>query len=149
MNAEQLALCVSEEGFDHLFGSYLVFLARNNPKALCEVGKELSRQERANQNPLLKCPRGRALKVAWEEACRDSTEAPTLREVKAAFIAKYGKKKWNGGHDEEESLGNWSARKTLKILGYPLAKGKVGRRKGSKSPRLSGLQGLAKAIVKK
>jgi len=149
MNAEQLALCVDESEYHSLLKGYLLFLALNNPEGLCEVGKELCRQKRHHRNPLYENRRRRELVEAYEEAMGDSPHAPPFSKVKAAFIAKHGKKKWNGGHNEDESLGNFSARKTLAFLGYPLAEGKKGRPKGSKSPRFSGYEGVRKAIAKK
>lgn len=149
MNAEQLALCVREEEFHPLFKSYLLFLARNNPKEGVRVFKELCRQKRATRNPLYGNRRRRELVAAYEEAMGDSPYAPTFSAVKAAYIAKHGKRKWNGGHDDDESLGNFSARKTLRFLGHPLAEGKKGRPKGSKSSRNSGPQALRKAIARK
>jgi len=149
MNAQQLALCVRHEQYHGLFKGYLLFLALNNPKELHRVADDLCRLKRANRPPWRKCPRGRDLQAAYYEACGDSTSAPTFNEVKAAFIVKFGKKKWNRGHDDDQSHGDFSARKTLKILGLPLKEMKVGRPKGSKSSRLSGPQALREGIAKK
>ena len=148
MNAEQLALCVREREYHDLLKGYLLFLALNNPKELREIADELCRQKRRRRNPLTKCPRGAALQAAYYEACGDSTSAPTFSKVKAAFIAKHGKQKWNGGHDDDQKHGDSSARRTLKTLGLPLKEMKKGRPRGSKSSRLSGPQALRKAIRK-
>jgi hypothetical protein len=144
MNAKQLALCVRTSEYHGLLKGYLLWIALNNRKELRRVADELCRLERANRPPWRKCPRGRDLKAAYYEACGDSTSAPTFSEVKKAFIAKHGEKKWNGGHDDDQWHGNFSARKTLKILGLPLKGMKVGRPKGSKSSRLSGPQAIKK-----
>ena len=58
---------------------------------------------------------------------------PAFGEVKDAFISVFGKEKWNKGDDDDKSHGDFSARKTLKILRLPLKKMKKGRRPGSKS----------------
>jgi hypothetical protein len=122
----------------------LLHLALNNPKALLEVAYELCRLQKDLKRPF-KCPRGADLIEAYA-AC--ASFPPTFSEVKQAFIAKHGEKKWNGSHDHDKSHGDFSARKTLKILTLPLKKMKKGRRPGSKSLS-SGPQGLREGIAKK
>ena len=147
MNAEQLALCVGEEEYHDLLKGYLLFLFLNNPEELREIADERCRQKRRRRNPLSKCPRGHELLAAYYEACGDSSSAPTFSKVKAAFIAMFGKKKWNGGHDDDEKHGDSSARRTLKTLGLPLEEMKKGRPRGSKSSP-AGPQRLKKAVAK-
>jgi hypothetical protein len=121
----------------------LLWLALNNPERLLEFANELCWLKGGLKRD--KCPRGRYFVEAYE-AC--ASFPPTLSEVKHAFIAKFGEKKWNGGHDDDQSRGNSSARKTLKILGLPLKEMKKGRPVGSKS-LTSGPQGLREGIAKK
>jgi hypothetical protein len=122
----------------------LLHLALNNPKVLREVAYELCRFQKDLKRPF-KCPRGADLIAAYETC---ASFPPTFSEVKHAFIAWFGKKKWNGGHDDDQSHGDSSARKTLKILGLPLKEMKKGRPVGSKSFSL-GPQGLREGISKK
>jgi hypothetical protein len=77
-----------------------------------------------------KCPRGGCLLVAY---ARCNSFPPTFSEVKQTFIATYWEKKWNGGNVDDQSHGDFSARKTLKALKLPLAKSKLGRPIGKKS----------------
>ncbi len=49
---------------------------------------------------------------------------PTLAELRKEFAARFGKQSWRG---------NFSVRKTLKLLRLPLAKAKRGRPHGSRS----------------
>jgi len=122
----------------------LLHLALNNPKVLREVVYELCRLQKDLKRPF-KCPLGTDLIAAYETC---ASFPPTFSEVKRAFIAKHGEKKWNGSHDDDKSHGDFSARKTLKILGLPLKEMKKGRRPGSKSLP-SGPQGLREGIAKK
>jgi hypothetical protein len=93
----------------------LLHLALNNPKVLVEVAYELCRLQKDLKRPF-KCPRGADLIAAYETC---AAFPPTFSEVKQAFIAKHGEKKWNGSHDNDKSHGDFSARNTLKILGLP------------------------------
>jgi len=160
MNAEErrkrLALWITQyPEYGGLMKDILYNLARTNPKELREVSKELCRQKRARRNPLYKgpfykYPRRRKFFDAYYEACGDSTSAPTFPKVKATFIAKYGEKEWNRGHDDDPKAGDFSARKTLtRLLGLPLTEMKKGRPPGSKSSRLSGPQALRERIARK
>jgi hypothetical protein len=111
----------------------LLWLALNNPERLREIAKALCWLKGARKRD--KCPRGHDLVWAYA-TCAFAPGAsfpPTLSEIKHAFIAWFGEKKWNGGHDDDQSHGDSSARKTLKILGLPLKEMKKGRLAGSKS----------------
>jgi len=129
--AVEIAWCVHEPEYSGLMKGVLLHLAINNPKVLREVANERCRFERDREKPLRhKCPHGHDLIWAYA-AC--ASARPTFREVKQAFIAKFGKKKWNGGNEDERTAGDASARKTLKILGLPLKEMKKGRPTGAKS----------------
>lgn len=121
----------------------LLHLALNNPKVLREVAYELCRLQKDLKRPF-KCPRGADLIAAYETC---ASFPPTFSEVKRAFIAKRGEKKWNGSHDDDKSHGDFSARKTLKILGLPLKENKRGRPIGAKSSP-SGPQGFKRKYRK-
>lgn len=127
----------------------LLQLAPNNAERLLEIAKALCWLKEARKRD--KCPRGHDLVAAYSQ-CAFLQPAPsfppTLNQVKEAFVAWFGKKKW-GDNDDDQSRGDFSARKTLKILGLPLKEMKKGRPRGSKSSRLSGPQALRKAIAKK
>jgi hypothetical protein len=56
-----------------------------------------------------------------------------------------GEKRWNGGNEHDQSHGDFSARKTLKLLKLPLAKSKRGRPIGVKSIT-AGKQGKCKRL---
>jgi hypothetical protein len=127
----------------------LLWVALNNPEGLCEIAKALCWLKGARKRDK---SRGYDLIDAYSQCAFFQLAAtsfpPTLNEVKHTFIARLGKKKWNGGHDNDPSKGDWSARKTLKRLGLPLKEMKKGRRVGSKSQPL-GPQGLREGIRRK
>jgi hypothetical protein len=108
----------------------LLWLALNNPERLREFADALCRLKRAKRD---KCPRGHNLVTAYA-ACESLP--PAFGEIKQAFIAKFGKKKWDGGNEDDPSCGDYSARKTLKALRLPWTKIKTGRPSGLKSRRI-------------
>jgi hypothetical protein len=125
----------------------LLWLALNNPERLRELTKALCWLKEARKRD--KCPRGHDLVGAYAQCAfaPGASFPPSFGEVKHAFIEWRGKKKWNGGHDDDPSSGDYSSRKTLKILGLPLKEKKCGRPIGAKSSP-SGPQGLRKGIAK-
>ena len=108
----------------------LLWLALNNPDGLRELADALCWLKRAKRE---KCPRGHNLVTAYA-AC--DSFPPTFGAIKHAFIAKFGKKKWDGGNEHDPSCGDYSARKTLKALRLPWVKIKTGRPSRLKSLRV-------------
>ena len=123
----------------------LLDLALDDPEGLLELAKALCWVKRYKHTWRYKCPNGHALVNAYT-AC--ASFPPTFSEVKDGFIAKFGKKKWNGGNEDDKSHGDFSARKTLKSLGLPLKEKKKGRPAGAKSQPV-GPQGVREGIAKK
>ena len=140
--ALELTWCFTRDEYHAQVKETLLWLALNNPERLRELANALCWLKRAKRD---KCPRGHNLVSAYA-AC--DSFPPTFGEIKHAFIAKFGIKKWNGGHDDDRSHGDFSARNTLKTLGLPLKEMKKGRRSGSKSLP-SGRHGLREGIAKK
>ena len=141
--AHLLGECYEHPEYCGLAKGSLFHLAQNSPRELRELADELYRQKRDRTKPWRdKFPRGRYMIWAYEKC---ASYPPTFGEVKDAFIAMFGKEKWNNGDDDDKSHGDFSARKTLKILRLPLKEMKKGRRPGSKS-LLSGPQGLKKYL---
>ena len=146
--AKRIAEVIASGPYEYrgLMKDTLLYLALNNPQGLREVVNELCRFKRDPDKPLrYNCPRGYDLIVAYA-AC--ASFPPTFSEVKQAFIAKHGEKKWNGSHDDDKSHGDFSARNTLKTLELPLKKMKKGRPIGAKSQAV-GPQGLREGIATK
>jgi len=142
--ALELTWCFTQDEYRGQAKEVLLYLALNNPERLLELAKALCWFERYKRTWRCKCPNGHDLVRAYE-AC--ASFPPIFGEVKDAFIAKYGKKKWNGGHDDDPSAGDFSARRTLKTLGLPLKEKKKGRPAGSKSAPL-GPQRLKEGIAR-
>jgi len=135
LDLARLTRCKTNDKYREHVKEALLQLALNNPEELREIAKALCWLKGARKRD--KCPRGHDLVVAYSQCA--------FSEVKAAFIAWFGEKKWNGGHDHDPSYGDSSARKTLQLLKLPLAKSKSGRPIGKKSVT-GGPHGLKEGI---
>jgi hypothetical protein len=113
----------------------LLSLALNDPERLREFANALCWLKRAKARKRDKCPRGHDLVSAYAQ-CAFMQFPPTFSKVKRTFAVCFGEKKWNGGHDDDPTAGDYSARKTLETLKLPLAKSKRGRPIGKKSVRV-------------
>jgi hypothetical protein len=121
----------------------LLSFALYAPERLRELADALCRLNRSKRD---KCPKAGYLISAY---ARCDSFPPPFAELKQKFIATFGEKKWAADDNGDDPCsGDYSARKTLKLLKLPLAKSKSGRPIGAKSSP-AGVQGLREGISRK
>ena len=100
-----------------LLAILLVHAALTSPKKLGLVAEAFGKLEDTGAMD----DRAAAIITAYEQC---ESFAPTLSELKRAFIAQFGERRWRG---------DYSVRKTLRSLKLPLRKSKRGRPTGARS----------------
>ena len=100
-----------------MFATQLLQLALINPKLLQRVAEAFETLAESGSVD----PRAERIITAYEQCLRF---APSFRELKRAFIDEFGESQWRG---------DFTVRKTLRLLDLPIRESPRGRPTGSKS----------------
>lgn len=104
----------------------LIQAAATSSKKLREIAAALDAEKR-------KDPFHENLLRAYQDCTNDPDNPPTLRDLRAMFVRRFGQDWAYTNRDDRRCKSDFSVRKTLRMLGLPLADAKRGRPSGAQS----------------